>query len=161
VFLLAFGLYFVNKWVFKPLTLSHPGFFHCYFNDLICIPFWLPPILFIHRKLGIRDHDGPPDPLRAIRLSRGLVGLLRGDRAAASPIFPEDRRRSVGLCRLLGGRAGVRDVVGHILLQAQERRRAMTNDSDNTTIIPSQQSMNKWARAAYLLPLVGPLRHFT
>jgi hypothetical protein len=32
-----------------------------YLNDLICIPFWVPIMLWMTRKLGLRRHDGPPE----------------------------------------------------------------------------------------------------
>jgi hypothetical protein len=60
VFLTVFVLYFVNRWVIKPIVFGHVTFFHSYFNDLICIPFWLTPLLWVYRRLGIRWHDGPP-----------------------------------------------------------------------------------------------------
>ena len=31
-----------------------------YLNDVICIPFWIPIMLWVHRKLGLRQHDDPP-----------------------------------------------------------------------------------------------------
>jgi len=60
VFLTVFVLYFVNRFLIKPITFGHIAFFHSYFNDLICIPFWLPVVLWVHRKLGVRNHDGSP-----------------------------------------------------------------------------------------------------
>jgi hypothetical protein len=51
--------YLLNRFLVKPLW---PGFtfFHSHLNDLLCIPFWLPVLLLLHRKLGLRKHDGPP-----------------------------------------------------------------------------------------------------
>jgi hypothetical protein len=58
VFVLCLLLYFVNRWVWKPLL---PGeFFHNYLNDVICIPFWVPIMLWLMRKIGIRTDDDPP-----------------------------------------------------------------------------------------------------
>jgi len=51
-------LYFVNRFVIKRLVTG--GFFHAYLNDLICIPFWVPIMLFFSRKAGLREYDGPP-----------------------------------------------------------------------------------------------------
>ncbi|HEU4418411.1 MAG TPA: hypothetical protein VFT55_05700 [Planctomycetota bacterium] len=59
LFLTAVALYAVNRFAIKPCT-SPGGFFHCWFNDLICVPFWLPPILGTMRALALRDHDAPP-----------------------------------------------------------------------------------------------------
>lgn len=60
VFLGAVALYALNRFVLKPLTSAHPGFFHWYVNDLLCLPFWLPPVLWLYRRIGLRRHDGPP-----------------------------------------------------------------------------------------------------
>ncbi|HLQ38108.1 MAG TPA: hypothetical protein VK348_09920 [Planctomycetota bacterium] len=60
VFITAVLLYFVNRWLLKPLTGNSADFFHCYLNDVICIPFWLPPVLALHRLLRLRRHDAPP-----------------------------------------------------------------------------------------------------
>jgi hypothetical protein len=58
LFLFCLVAYFVNRWVFKPY-LPNPFSFN-YLNDLICIPFWVPIMLFIMRKLRLRMEDGPP-----------------------------------------------------------------------------------------------------
>lgn len=59
VFLTAAALYLVNRWLLKPLE-SHAGFFHAYGNDLLCIPFCLPPCLWVYRRIRLRDHDRMP-----------------------------------------------------------------------------------------------------
>lgn len=61
LFLASVTIYFLNRFIVKPLTLGKVDFFHCYLNDLICIPFWLPIVLFLTRKVGLRRHDEPPD----------------------------------------------------------------------------------------------------
>jgi hypothetical protein len=38
------------------------GFFRSYVNDLICIPFWVPIMLWLIRRLGLREDDSPPQP---------------------------------------------------------------------------------------------------
>jgi hypothetical protein len=58
LFLACVLTYFVNRWVFKSIWPS--GFVHSHLNDLICIPFWVPPMLWAQRRLGLRDTDGPP-----------------------------------------------------------------------------------------------------
>jgi hypothetical protein len=58
LFLVAAAAYLVNKFVFK--AISSGGFCHSYANDLLCIPFTLPPILGLFRRLGVRRHDLPP-----------------------------------------------------------------------------------------------------
>jgi hypothetical protein len=50
--------YMANRWVLKPHI--HSAFFHGYFNDLLLIPCALPPVLWLHRRLGLRKHDDPP-----------------------------------------------------------------------------------------------------
>lgn len=57
-FLLATAAYLMNRWLIKPWI--HHGFFHSYFNDLWLIPCALPPLLWLHRQLGLRSHDKPP-----------------------------------------------------------------------------------------------------
>ena len=60
LFLLCVGTYFVNRLVLKAIW-KH-GFVHEHLNDLICIPFWVPIMLFAQRKLGLRDDDARPQP---------------------------------------------------------------------------------------------------
>ena len=60
LFLLCVGLYFVNRFILKQIWLS--GFVHEHLNDLICIPFWLPIMLFVQRRLRLRDGDESPRP---------------------------------------------------------------------------------------------------
>ena len=58
LFLTGCVAYVVNRWLVKPH--SHCWFFHSYFNDVWLIPCALPPILWLHRKLGLRLHDDVP-----------------------------------------------------------------------------------------------------
>jgi ubiquinone/menaquinone biosynthesis C-methylase UbiE len=58
VFLLCCALYALNRWLIKPHC--HIAFFHNWFNDTLLIPCALPPVLLMHRWLGLRDHDDPP-----------------------------------------------------------------------------------------------------
>src|SRR5687768_1767088 len=66
VFLAAVTLYLCNRWLLKPLTAGEEAgsagarFVHGYFADLLCVPFLLPPVLRLHRLLGLRRHDGAP-----------------------------------------------------------------------------------------------------
>jgi hypothetical protein len=59
--LLCCGLYAANRWLIKPHTDIH--FFHYWFNDCLLIPCALPPLLFVHRWLGLRADDAPPSAL--------------------------------------------------------------------------------------------------
>lgn len=58
LFLIGCSLYAVNRLVIKPLV--SPGFFHSYFNDLFLMPCALPLMLWLYRRLRLRDHDRPP-----------------------------------------------------------------------------------------------------
>ena len=58
VFLCALAIYLINKFALKPYT--HNAFVHGYVVDIICMPFWIPILLLIMRKAGLRSHDGPP-----------------------------------------------------------------------------------------------------
>jgi hypothetical protein len=58
LFVFCCGFYALNRWEIKPHT--HLVFFHSWFNDLLLLPCALPPVLLLHRLLGLRDHDRPP-----------------------------------------------------------------------------------------------------
>lgn len=58
LFLACLLLYFLNRWLFKAIWSD--GFVHDHLNDLICIPFWVPIMLWGERRLGLRESDGPP-----------------------------------------------------------------------------------------------------
>ena len=61
LFLVSVAIYFLNRYLLKPFTGDEIPFFRCYLNDLICIPFCLPIVLFLTRLVRLRDHDNPPD----------------------------------------------------------------------------------------------------
>lgn len=61
LFLLACVTYLVNRLLLKP-NFEAP-FLHCYVNDCICIPFLVPIMVWVLRRLGLRASDGPPEPL--------------------------------------------------------------------------------------------------
>lgn len=58
LFLGCLVLYFVNRFGLKHLVAG--GFLHDHLNDLICIPFWVPIMVFLMRKAGVRGDDAPP-----------------------------------------------------------------------------------------------------
>lgn len=60
VFLTSVALYFVNRFIAKPLEGLHGGFFHNWGNDLLCIPLFLPICLWFYRRIGLRTNDGYP-----------------------------------------------------------------------------------------------------
>ncbi|MCE9544977.1 MAG: hypothetical protein K8T25_05585 [Planctomycetia bacterium] len=59
LFLACFAIYWVHRW------LAAHGLscelLRAHLNDLICIPFWVPIIVWITRRLSLRKHDAPPD----------------------------------------------------------------------------------------------------
>ncbi len=61
LFISCVATYALNRFVLRPLfPPDRVPFLHEHFNDLICIPFWLPGVVLIYRKLGLRKHDLPP-----------------------------------------------------------------------------------------------------
>lgn len=58
LFVFCVILYFTNRLVIKPYFPNH--FCRDHLNDLICIPFWVPIMLFIMRKIRLRKTDLPP-----------------------------------------------------------------------------------------------------
>lgn len=56
--LLGCAAYCGNRWLLKPLVSGR--FVHGTFNDLWLIPCALPAMLWLHRRLGWRAHDLPP-----------------------------------------------------------------------------------------------------
>jgi len=58
LFLIGCVAYALNRWVIKPHTSN--SFLHGYFNDLWLLPCALPPILWLHRRLGLRTDDNYP-----------------------------------------------------------------------------------------------------
>lgn len=58
LFASCFALYFANRWLLKPFLPN--TFSQCYINDLICIPFWVPLMLYGMRRLHLRANDDPP-----------------------------------------------------------------------------------------------------
>jgi hypothetical protein len=58
LFLGCVVLYFANRFLIKRFVAG--GFFHDHLNDLMCIPFWVPIMVFLMRKVGLRGDDAPP-----------------------------------------------------------------------------------------------------
>jgi hypothetical protein len=57
-FLTCVMVYFLNRWILKPYFPN--AFSSSYLNDLICIPFWVPIMLFLMRRMHLRKTDLPP-----------------------------------------------------------------------------------------------------
>lgn len=58
LFLACFFAYWVNR-LLEARGMSAPVF-RGYLNDLICIPFWIPILVWVQRRLRLRRHDAPP-----------------------------------------------------------------------------------------------------
>lgn len=61
VFVSAFLLYWLNRLAIKPFT--DVGFVHNHFNDFLCIPLFVPVVVFVARSCALRTHDRPPEVL--------------------------------------------------------------------------------------------------
>jgi hypothetical protein len=64
LFLVCLALYFANRWVLKPFFPNE--FSNCYLNDVICLPFWVPIMLFLMRRTGLRTNDEAPSGMEMI-----------------------------------------------------------------------------------------------
>lgn len=64
LFLTAVSIWAGNRWLCKPLVAG--GFVHDHVNDLVCIAFWVPPMLWLLRCIGLRRHDEPPDGIEIL-----------------------------------------------------------------------------------------------
>jgi len=64
LFLACVVVYVVNRFVLKQVWAD--GFVHEHLNDLICIPFWVPVMLWGERRVGLRRHDGPPEAVEVV-----------------------------------------------------------------------------------------------
>ena len=62
--LLACAGYAASRFLLKPQ--SESWFIRGQLTDLLLIPCALPIVLWIHRQLGLRRHDHPPDPAEII-----------------------------------------------------------------------------------------------
>ena len=64
LFLFCVALYFVNRLILKPHF--HHGiigdFVHGSLNDVICIPFWVPIMVWMMRVVRLRTTDAMPQP---------------------------------------------------------------------------------------------------
>jgi len=64
LFAACFTLYWAHRWAAR-LGYS-TTFLRSYLNDLICIPFWIPIMLWAMRVTGLRKHDQPPDTIEIV-----------------------------------------------------------------------------------------------
>jgi hypothetical protein len=54
----ALVLYCCNRWIIKPM--AGGGFSADYLNDVLCLPLFLPPILWVQKRLNLRPGDHRP-----------------------------------------------------------------------------------------------------
>ncbi len=59
LFLACFALYWCHR-VARGVGWTTP-ILSAYLNDVICVAFWLPIMLWVHRRIRVRLHDGPPE----------------------------------------------------------------------------------------------------
>jgi hypothetical protein len=64
LFLLCVVTCWIHRWLAArgmstPLLRGH-------LNDLICVPFWVPIIVWLKKRLRLRKHDAPPDAVEVI-----------------------------------------------------------------------------------------------
>lgn len=64
LFLACVAVYFLNRFVLKQIWSS--GFVHEHLNDVLCIPFWVPIMIALQKRCGLRDTDGPPTTMEII-----------------------------------------------------------------------------------------------
>lgn len=64
LFIACVILYFLNKHLLKQVW--HDGFVHSHLNDLICIPFWVPIMLWTQARLGLRPVPSIPSGLEVL-----------------------------------------------------------------------------------------------
>ena len=76
LFLACCALYALNRGVIKPMV--HAPFFQNWFNDLLLAPCALPPVLWIHRCLGLRASDDVPGLLEVLGHLAGWAALFEG-----------------------------------------------------------------------------------
>jgi hypothetical protein len=58
LFVLGCVLYALNRWALRPIL--HVPFLQYWFNDLLLIPCALPVVLWMQRRMRLRDNDSPP-----------------------------------------------------------------------------------------------------
>jgi hypothetical protein len=58
LFLISCAAYALNRIIIRPHT--NIAFIRDRFDDLLLVPCALPPLLFVYRRLGLRQHDRQP-----------------------------------------------------------------------------------------------------
>jgi hypothetical protein len=68
LFLFCVALYFINRLLLKPHI--HGGvigaLIHGYVNDLLCLPFWVPIMVWMMHKTHLRTGDAPPQSVEIL-----------------------------------------------------------------------------------------------
>jgi hypothetical protein len=64
LFLACFVAYWAHRWLVAN-GMSN-SLLRGHLNDVICVPFWLPMMLWANRKLGLRRHDRTPDAIEIV-----------------------------------------------------------------------------------------------
>jgi len=64
LFLTCFATYWVHRWLARNDWST--DLLRAHLNDLICVPFFVPMMVWASRRLGLRRHDGPPDAIEIV-----------------------------------------------------------------------------------------------
>ena len=64
LFLTCFAAYWLHR-IARQWGITVP-ILDAYLNDLICVGFWVPIMLWAHHKLGLRTHDDPPEGVEIV-----------------------------------------------------------------------------------------------
>jgi hypothetical protein len=58
--------YAANRWFLKPVLGPAVPFLHDHLNDVLCIPLFLPPVLYVNYLLGLRPRHRRPTAFEAL-----------------------------------------------------------------------------------------------
>jgi hypothetical protein len=97
----ALLLYALNRWYLKPHGIGG-AFTVGYFNDVLCLPLFVPLSLYLQRLLRVRHHDGPP---RVTELAQHLL-VFSDVFDALLPSLPQRFRSTADPCDILAYAAG-------------------------------------------------------
>ena len=64
LFLACFVAYWAHRWL--AANGMSTSLLRRHLNDVMCIPFWLPMMLWANRRLGLRSHDRSPDAIEIV-----------------------------------------------------------------------------------------------
>jgi hypothetical protein len=84
-------IYPINRWYLKPHRIGG-HFTVAWLNDVLCLPLFLPMILYLQRRLGVRWNDDPPRMWEVLQnwvifcvVFQGIARMPRYFRASGDP----------------------------------------------------------------------------